>query len=59
MALVASDRPSTAPADALFKRFYEAINDSQEGQGLWDKIQGEDIVYNTFDSEKYSQTPLA
>ena len=58
MALVASDRPSTAPADALFKRFYEAITDSQEGQGLWDKIQGEDIVYNIFDSEKYSQTPL-
>ena len=53
---VASQRPSTAPADALFKRFYDAITDSQEGQGLWDKIQDKDMVYNTFD--QYRQTPL-
>ena len=48
--LVVSGRPTTAPSNVLFKRFYDMMIDDQT---LWDAVQSDDIVYNTFDEERY------
>jgi hypothetical protein len=58
VALVASQRPATAPANALFKRFYDRILVRQEGPGLWDAVQDDDVVYNVHDSELYAGTAV-
>ena len=56
--MAVSKRPSTQPADILFKRFYEAIKVTSESH-LWDTIVGDDMVYNYLRFQPYEGTPLA
>ena len=56
VSLVASQRPTTQPANILFKRFQNSILATEEGQSLWDIIQDEDVIYNIHDEEQYVDT---
>lgn len=58
VALVASQRPPTAPVDRLFKRLSDRILVTEEGEGLWDRIHGEEVVYSIHDEELYDGTPV-
>ena len=55
VSLVTSGRPTTAPTNVLFKRFYDMMI---EDQTLWDAVQSDDVVYNTFDEERYQDTDV-
>ena len=56
VSLVASQHPTTQPANILFKCFQNSILATEEGQSLWDIIKDDDVIYKIHVEEQYVDT---